>query len=125
MLTETQITAKLNQHMRKDCHAMVLNLHGHSMQAAGWPDVYISHWFCRCWVEYKSKNREVEPLQRKVMTDLVKRKDSVYVIRFESPKLYLLSDYEEKEIVRIHGNYKEAARSILDEIGIHQKLCNN
>jgi hypothetical protein len=94
-MTETEITSKLVRCMRNDYHAMVLNLHGHAMQGGGWPDLYIVHWRFKGFIECKGPKTKLEPRQRKIMEDLVKRGDSAYVLRFVQSKLYRLSDYNE------------------------------
>lgn len=125
MRTETQITADLIKSLRKDYFAMILNLHGHAMQAAGWPDFYLAHFKVKgCWIECKGLRTPVQPLQRKMMADLLKRGESVYILRFTNPKLYSLrtAPSEQEVIADIYGTYKEAAQGLLNEISKHQSL---
>ena len=127
MLTETQITSKLVAALRKECHAMVLNLHGHAMQGAGWPDIYLVHWMFRGWIEFKGVKTPVQPLQTKIMGELLKRGDKVYVVRFIGPKIYQISTApaEIDLIANFYGSYKEAAQGIMYEISKYQKLQNS
>lgn len=38
----------------KLCGALTFNVHGHGMQAVGWPDVYVAHRMYHGWVELKA-----------------------------------------------------------------------
>ena len=117
MRTETQITADLIKHLRHKCHAMILNLHGHAMQAAGWPDFYISHWECHAWIECKGPKTVVQPLQKKIMTELSNRNEYVFILRFTLPKVYSLRTISEEEIIAdMYGTPKEISAELINAL---------
>ena len=51
----------------------VFNVHGHAMQQAGIPDLYIAHPKFHGWLELKCNARKLDPLQKDKMGKLVKR----------------------------------------------------
>jgi len=114
-MTETQITAKLVSILRKDYYAMVLSIHGSAYQVSSWPDLYISHWKFRGFIECKGAKTVLEPAQISVMRDLVKRKDRAYVLRFVQTNFYSLSNYDESEVLQEFRfkTYKDAAGILL------------
>jgi len=127
MKTETQITASLVYALRNECQAMVLNIHGNAYQSSGWPDLYVCHWKFKAFIECKGKNTKVEPLQIKIMTDLINRNESVYILRFTNPKEYKLlsAPYEKELIITLYGTPTEVAWRLAIEISKHQKLQSN
>lgn len=62
--------------------AMVLNLHGHSHQVSGWPDLFVAHWTWRGWLELKTGKRKLTALQRRVIDELRLRGEQVWVLRY-------------------------------------------
>ena len=44
--------------------ALALKVHGHLMQEAGWPDLYVAHRTFHGWIEVKSGDRTLTALQR-------------------------------------------------------------
>lgn len=77
---EGKLQAKLLKSLR-DIGARVLKLHGHAMQAAGWPDTYVTHPKFSGWVELKSLDRKTEPLQKKIMNELRRNYVPAFVVR--------------------------------------------
>ena len=60
---------------------LVLNLHGHMMQAPGWPDLYVAHWKWAGWLELKTEKDEPTTLQAQVIRDLKRRGVPAFVAR--------------------------------------------
>ena len=60
-MTENQVKALLAKIWRR-MGAMVLPVHGHSMQEPGWPDLYVAHALWTGWMELKL---DTEPLSAK------------------------------------------------------------
>jgi len=119
MKTETEITSTLVRELKK-FYAMVLSIHGHKMQSSGWPDLYISHWKFNGWIECKGAKTPVEPLQRKIMGELKKRNEKVFILRFTLPKVYSLRNHTEEVLIQdIYGTPKEAAGRLLDELSVY------
>ena len=115
MLTETKITAELVKRLRKEHHALILNVHGSTMQASGWPDLYIVHWKFQGFVECKGANTKLHPLQISVGSQIVSRGGKSFVLRFSNELAYTLSNHDESTVIkkfRFH-TYSEAAASLL------------
>jgi hypothetical protein len=88
MKTETQLTSQLLRAGRM-CRAEILSLHGHDMQAPGWPDAYIAHPYWIGWIEFKGPNTKIEPHQQKIIASLRDKGVNVFVVRFlEQEKLF-------------------------------------
>lgn len=47
----------------KKCDCEVLNVHGHALQASGWPDLYFAHGMISGWLELKFKSGKLTYLQ--------------------------------------------------------------
>lgn len=67
---------------------MVLNLHGHARQAAGWPDLYVCGPFFRGWLELKCRGW-LRPLQVTIVRGLRQRGDEAYALVWEKDRVYL------------------------------------
>ena len=63
--------------------AQVLNLHGHAMQAPGWPDLFVAHPYYSGWIELKTKNGNLREVQRLVIAGLRYRKSPVIILRWK------------------------------------------
>lgn len=63
--------------------AMVLNCHGHGMQAAGWPDLYVAHHRWTGWIELKVGKREVTASQGIKIRELRKRGVDAVILRLD------------------------------------------
>lgn len=61
--------------------AEVLNLHGHAMQAAGWPDLYVAHWAWEGWLELKSGAEKLTSAQAHKLKVLDQRQVAAFVLR--------------------------------------------
>lgn len=80
-MTESQRTRKLDRELR-ELGAMVLPIVAGNMQPAGWPDRYVASKQWTGWLEFKSENGKLSPLQRATMKDLQARGTSCHVVRF-------------------------------------------
>mgnify|MGYP001615058920 CR=1 FL=1 len=78
------------------CGAQSLSLHGHGMQAPGWPDLWIGHHLWKGWIELKMWNGEVSTPQRIIGRKLEKI-GSFFVLRATKDKLFCrLEDHDGK-----------------------------
>lgn len=57
----------------KAANALVLKLHGHSMQEPGWPDLYVVHARWTGHIELKIRGETIKPLQCERMLNLRQR----------------------------------------------------
>jgi hypothetical protein len=69
MLTENQWKARLKAALVAQ-GAVVLSVHGHAMQAPGWPDLFFTHSRGRAWMELKMHDGELREAQRIVLRKL-------------------------------------------------------
>jgi len=60
--SETQWKAKLRREL--DMVGVSLSLHGHGMQAPGWPDLFVGSSVWSGWVELKAHDGELNTAQR-------------------------------------------------------------
>ena len=63
--------------------AFVFNVHGHLEQKSGMPDLYVSHPMFRGWLELKTKDHQLEPLQEKQIRDLRRTGDVAFAVRLK------------------------------------------
>ena len=84
---ETKFDEKLDEQLA-DVGAKVLNIHGHMYQKSGWPDRYISHWKWDGWLELKTMNYKLDPLQARIMEALNDRGTNAFTLRHYG-KVYL------------------------------------
>ena len=61
--TENQWKAALVKELRSR-GVMVLSLHGHAMQAPGWPDIFVADKLWSGWIELKAHDGELSGAQR-------------------------------------------------------------
>lgn len=81
-MLETHFQRKLIQ-LIEDVGAVVLNVHGHSYQKSGWPDLYVAHWAWSGWMELKVGRNRPSPLQREMMISLARRRVNVVWVRLK------------------------------------------
>lgn len=124
MLSETQLTAKYAAILRrKGC--LVFNIHGHDMQAVGWPDTFICHWRFKIWIEFKGPKTILKPLQSHILEQLEQRKAVALVGRFFDNYTLRLSNYDEsKQYHIVKGEtYAETAANLMIALeGIYNVL---
>lgn len=70
----------------KDTGAMTFNVHGHAMQAAGWPDIYVAHPKWQGWIELKVTAR-LRDLQVVRIEDLLARDVNAFVLRWKEERV--------------------------------------
>jgi len=80
---ESEFQSALKDQLEVPCGAVVLNVHGHAMQQAGWPDLHVVHPFWIGWLELKMDSGWLSKKQQAVCDQLWEtRATSVYVVRF-------------------------------------------
>ena len=81
-MRESDFQSKLSAALRRT-GAMVFNVHGHEMQAAGWPDlqVYSPRWVGH--LELKTVAGRLSPMQRRVIGELRRRGFPAWVLRVD------------------------------------------
>ena len=88
--------------------ARVLNIHGHAMQEAGWPDTYCSHPYFHGFIETKV-NQPVSAKQMSVLNDLRSLGDHALVLRWDTEsKCHLVSCIVLKEVRHLGRIFKES-----------------
>lgn len=93
--TENQWKAALVKALRA-YGAHVLSLHGHAMQAPGWPDIFVAHRQWSGWIELKASSGELKDAQRLVgrkLEDL----DQFVCLRASTT-------WEVAEVLDVHGD---------------------
>lgn len=81
----THLETRLSSRLIKEFNTTggkVLNLHGHGMQAPGWPDTCVSHKLWSGWIEFKGRNTPISAIQNNVFTHLAENFGKpVFVVR--------------------------------------------
>ena len=81
--------------------AKTLKLHGHAMQAGGWPDVYVAHPAWRGWIETKVDDNELDPRQRSNADGLLSRGDRFVVVRLMNANQTIQIEGTEGELFEV------------------------
>ena len=81
-----------------------LKIHGHAMQASGWPDALIIHPKFFCFIEFKAENGKLTPLQERILNIIAQRNVLCYTLIFSTPML--LTSFN-THIIRTIDNAKE------------------
>ncbi len=92
-VSEFEWKAQLTEDLRGKA-ALVLSLHGHAMQAPGWPDLYIAHRFWSGWLELK-REATLAPLQRERLEGLTSRGVNGWIVHWpfnQDNPLWLIKD---------------------------------
>jgi hypothetical protein len=87
----------------ENCGAWVFNVHGHAMQRAGVPDLYVAHRKFHGWLELKVDNNSCSTLQKIVLRDLNARGVAAYVLRMKKGKT-TLEDCDGEVVATIEAN---------------------
>ncbi len=82
-MLESEFQGKLVRMLEKR-GAMVLNVHGHMMQKAGYPDLHVAHWKFTGWIELKRDSGKVKTIQRVIVNDLRARGVIAFVLRYDN-----------------------------------------
>ena len=94
MKSENDWKAKLRRDAER--HGIAFSVHGHGMQAPGWPDLYFATAQWVGWAELKSENRETTTAQRIVGRRLQIFDKFVIVRSLDNWKRIRVSDADEK-----------------------------
>lgn len=84
-MRETEWKAKLKKAF-EGIGAKVLSLHGHAMQAPGWPDLYVCHPIWTGWIELKMHDGELSTAQKIVGSGLECQQQAVVLTCDEEEK---------------------------------------
>ncbi len=71
----------------RECGTVVFNIHGHSMQVAGIPDLYIAHKIWSGWLELKTGNNPVTKLQQHTLKQLYDWGINAYILVGNKPRI--------------------------------------
>lgn len=97
---ETRFSNKLTEFL--EIHsAVVFNVHGGAMQAAGWPDLQVYH---RDWVghlELKMRNGKLTALQCLRIKKLRRVGFPAYVFRQMNDSLWQVEDHDKKVLLEV------------------------
>lgn len=85
-MKETNFQRALIQSL-KECGATVFNIHGHSYQVAGIPDLYVAHTIWSGWLELKTGNNPATLLQKHTLNKLYDCGVSAYILIGNKPKM--------------------------------------
>jgi len=96
-MKEKDFQAKIQSGL-KIANAMVLNIHGHAMQAAGWPDLYVCHWRWKGWIELKVGTRQATPLQRIKLRELSIRNERCCLLKLITDKVEVYAIMNKKDL---------------------------
>lgn len=86
MRNETAFSQWVCRRLR-ETGAMILNIHGHSMQQAGWPDLYVSCREYHGFLELKHEKGQLSKLQERTLEGLWKRGDSIGVLLYSTERV--------------------------------------
>lgn len=87
-MNESEMTRWLSG-LLKGAGALVFKVHGHAMQAAGWPDVQVYHPGWTGHLELKVEDNKLTELQAHVMRELLRRGTAAATLRYRLDVLYL------------------------------------
>lgn len=71
----------------RDSGAIVFNIHGHAMQVAGIPDLYVAHTIWIGWLELKTGTNKITILQSRALKQLEDRGVDAVIILARKPKI--------------------------------------
>lgn len=78
----------------RQAEALVFNIHGHSMQIAGIPDLYVAHRIWTGWLELKTGANKATKLQINTLRRLEATGVNVFILIERKPKIYVKDSYE-------------------------------
>ena len=73
----------------RESGAIVFNIHGHAMQMAGIPDLYVAHSIWKGWLELKTGNNPVTKLQQHTLKKLHDCEVNAYVLVANKPRMII------------------------------------
>lgn len=86
-MRESEFQKKL-QHQLRDVGALVFNVHGHTMQQSGWPDLQVYHTIWTGHLELKL-SAKVEQHQHFIINELRRRGTAAFALRLAGDDLIL------------------------------------
>lgn len=116
----------------EQCNAVTFAMVASPMQRVGLPDRYVCHTLFRGWLEFKSHNGRLSPIQRKVLTDLRTRGDNCFVVRYRTDNTFEINTIDEVTLVVVDllalvGGGPLAGTTILLALNkaLHTKVLDN
>lgn len=80
----------------KETGCEILNLHGHAMQASGWPDIYVASRMWTGWIEFKMFRTSYKEHQRLRLKRLNERGVPAFVFRMNDEETeYMIQTWDE------------------------------
>lgn len=73
----------------RESGAIVFNIHGHAMQMAGIPDLYVAHNIWEGWLELKAGNNPVTKLQQHTLKKLHDCGVNAYALVANKPRMII------------------------------------
>lgn len=73
----------------RESGAIVFNIHGHAMQMAGIPDLYVAHNLWEGWLELKTGNNPATKLQQHTLKKLYDCGVNAYVLVANKPRMII------------------------------------
>ncbi|UOF80087.1 vrR-nuc domain [Caudoviricetes sp.] len=96
---------------------MTFKIHGHLMQAGGWPDTYVAHPMWRGWIEFKVDGNNLDPRQRAIGEGLIKRGDRFVVARFVTQdNVMQIEDVDENLLSVLGFSMLDAGSAVLQTL---------
>ena len=114
---ETVWSACILSLISKKANGTILSVHGHEMQAPGWPDSYISHKYWKGWIEFKGSKTRLTDLQKMILSKLGANGDRVYIVRYPN----LIQHYEGVLLTRFTTGTTNDGISMLKAICAYEK----
>jgi hypothetical protein len=107
----------------KDIGAFYFNAHGHAMQKAGMPDLYVASKLFEGWLELKVNRGKPTPLQVSTMRDLRRSNVPTFIVRFDDKtRAVSIEDLDGKPfMVRDLDNFQHMTKDLArccDRLGI-------
>jgi len=110
-LHEGKLTQKLLKEL-KELGCLCLKLHGHAMQASGWPDALIIHKRFICFIEFKVGNNKLSALQTRMIDLISQRGVKCFIVTFIN------------ELLEIRNYKNEQIAVVMDAKGLFEVLSN-
>ncbi len=98
-MKETNFQRVLVKSLR-ECGVVVFNIHGHAMQVAGIPDLYVAHTIWSGWLELKTGNNPVTKLQQHTLKQLYDCNINAYILVGNKPRI-IVKLYSEETVGHI------------------------
>lgn len=113
-MRETEWKSKLKKEF-ESIGAKVLSLHGHAMQAPGWPDLYVCHPIWSGWIELKMHDGELSTAQKIVGNSLECQRLAVVLVADEEERHCFVRSFSNERVDTVAAPILHA-RQILERI---------